>query len=61
MILFSVVSRILIGKPYSSAEMQTVYSKAPADWVMKKYYNMNTNHKETNKSIEIIYFVESDF
>ena len=32
--LFSVTSRTLIGESYPSAEVQSVYSTAPADWAM---------------------------
>ena len=34
--LFSVIYRILVGGSYSSAEMQSMYSIAPADWGKSK-------------------------
>ena len=32
--LFSVISRTLMGGSYPSAEVQSVYSTAPADWAI---------------------------
>ena len=34
--LFSVISEILVGRGYSSAEMKLVYSIAPVDWAVEK-------------------------
>ena len=44
--LFSVISRTLVGGgSYPSAEKQSVYSTAPADWA-KLVWNVLVNQKE---------------
>ena len=40
-ILFNVISRTLIGGSYPSAEVQSVYSTAPANWAM---YHLSFTH-----------------
>ena len=40
--LFCVVSRILDGGSYSSAEVQSVYSTPPADWATERKRNKST-------------------
>ena len=42
--LFSVLSRTLVRGSYTSAEMQSVYSTAPADWANNISYRNRIHH-----------------
>ena len=52
------MSRTLVGKSYTSAEMQSVYSIAPSDWATHRYMKQVrfiVGDTHSNRSISILH------